>query len=193
MDMTNATPELFAAISAAQGGLENASKSSLNPHFKSKYADLAELLNTCRVTLSTHGLSIIQAPSFDGSLCHVMTTVAHAAGGWVSSTASCVPAKSDAPGIGAATTYLRRYGLAAMVGIAQEDDDGQSARHEDKPEPITKKDTASAKEYIAAIASAPDDATLTTIAADLAKSGLPASLLTGLRKEFTARKKELTK
>lgn len=137
MDIENTTPELFAALSVAQGEIENASKNAANPHFRSKYADLAELLNTARPTLAKHGLSIIQAPSFDGSLCHVMTVITHASGGWVSSTASCIPAKADAQGIGSATTYLRRYGLAAMVGIAQEDDDGNAAAHDGKPRPVT--------------------------------------------------------
>jgi hypothetical protein len=60
----------------------------------------------------------------------VTTVIAHKTGGMISSTASCVPAKLDAQGIGSATTYLRRYSVAAMCGIAQEDDDGQSARHD---------------------------------------------------------------
>ena len=123
------TPELFAALAAAQGELENASKNAANPHFRSRYADLAEVLNTVRPVLSKHGLCVIQSPSFDGQLVSVATMLGHASGGHVSSTVSCVPAKTDAQGVGAATTYLRRYGLAALVGVSQEDDDGQSAAH----------------------------------------------------------------
>lgn len=129
MNLDHATPELFAALSLAQGEIENAAKSSTNPHFRSKYADLAEVLNTIRPVFSKHGLSIIQSTSFDGSLVHVECIVACKTGGYITSTASCVPAKTDAQGIGAATTYLRRYSLAAMAGIAQEDDDGNSASH----------------------------------------------------------------
>jgi hypothetical protein len=131
-----ATPELFTAMAQAQLEVENAAKSSNNPHFKSKYADLAEVLNTVRPVFAKHGLSIIQAPAFDGARASVTTVVAHKSGGLIYSTASAVPAKTDAQGIGAVTTYLRRYGLAAMAGIAQEDDDGQSAAHNKKPEPI---------------------------------------------------------
>ena len=133
MNTDNATAPLFAALSAAQGDLENASKSSTNPHFKSKYADLAEILNTTRPVFAKHGLSLSQFPSFDGSLCSVTTILAHKEGGYISAVSSCVPAKSDAQGIGAATTYLRRYSAAAAAGIAQEDDDGQSAAHNRKP------------------------------------------------------------
>ena len=132
----NATPELLAALSEAQGEIENAAKNSSNPHYKSKYADLAEIINTTREVFPKHGLSATQAPHYDGSLCSVTTMIAHKSGGYITSTASCVPAKSDAQGIGSATTYLRRYSLAAMAGIAQEDDDGNSAAHDRKPEPV---------------------------------------------------------
>ena len=125
----HANAELFSALANAQGEIENASKKSTNPHFKSKYADLAEVLTTIRETFPKHGLSLVQSPSFDGAMAHVTTMVAHKSGGFITSIASCVPAKSDAQGIGAATTYLRRYGSSAMAGIAQEDDDGQSAAH----------------------------------------------------------------
>ena len=147
MNTEHATPELFAAISKAQAEVENATKASTNPHFKSKYADLAEVLNTVRPTYAKHGLSLLQSTAFEGSLVSVTTVVAHEGGGHVSSVASCVPAKSDAQGIGAATTYLRRYGLAAMTGVAQEDDDGTGASHNREPVPITeaRKSSAQAK------------------------------------------------
>ena len=135
MNLEHATPELFVALSKAQGEIENATKNSKNPHFKSTYADLAEVLNTVRPVFAAHGLSLTQAPSFDGSLASVTTVIGHASGGYIVATASCVPAKSDAQGIGSATTYLRRYGAAAAAGIAQEDDDGQSAAHDGKPKP----------------------------------------------------------
>ena len=131
-----ATPELFAALAAAEGEVENASKSSANPHFKSKYADLAEVLNTVRPVFAKHGLSITQSTAFNGSLVSVTTLVGHKGGGLIYSTASCVPSKTDAQGIGSATTYLRRYSLAAMAGIAQEDDDGNAAAHNGKPQPV---------------------------------------------------------
>ena len=136
MNIEHATPALFLALSKAQGEIENASKKSTNPHFKSKYADLAEILNTVRDTFPKHGLSLVQSTGYDGSLVHVTTLIAHSEGGSVSSIASCVPAKSDAQGIGSSTTYLRRYSAAAMAGIAQEDDDGNAAAHNGKPAPV---------------------------------------------------------
>lgn len=136
IDYSNATPDLFAALALAQGEVENASKSSSNPHFRSKYADLAEVLNTVRPVFAKNGLSIAQSTAFDGSLVSVSTLIAHKSGGLIVSEASCVPGKTDAQGIGAATTYLRRYSLAAMAGIAQEDDDGNAAAHNGKPQPV---------------------------------------------------------
>lgn len=133
MNLEHATPELFAALSTAQGEIENATKGSVNPHFKSKYADLAEVLNTVRPTFSKNGLSIIQSTEFDGAMVSVVTTIGHKTGGYVTSKASCVPSKTDAQGVGSATTYLRRYSLASACGIAQEDDDGNSSAHSGKP------------------------------------------------------------
>lgn len=137
MNTEKATPDLLAALAAAQGEIENATKNAKNPHFKNNYADLAECLNTIRPVFSAHGLSVIQSTAFDGALVNVTTVIGHKTGGMISSVASCVPAKSDAQGIGSATTYLRRYSVAAMCGIAQEDDDGQSARHETKPASVS--------------------------------------------------------
>jgi len=133
MDTTHATPELFDALSKAQGEIENATKNATNPHFRSRYADLSEILNTIRPVFASHGLSIQQSPSFDGTFASVTTVLSHSSGGYIVGMASCVPAKTDAQGIGAATTYLRRYAAAGFAGIAQEDDDGNSAAHDKKP------------------------------------------------------------
>jgi len=127
MNLEHSTPELFASLAKMQGEVENATKGSVNPHFQSRYADLAEVLNTIRPVMAANGLSVIQSPSFDGTKVSVTTTICHASGGYVSGEISCVPAKHDGQGVGAATTYLRRYALAAFAGVAQEDDDGQSA------------------------------------------------------------------
>lgn len=136
MNLEHATPELFAALAKAQNAVENATKGSINPHFKNRYADLAEVLNTVRPVFSANGLSIVQNPSFDGSLVSVTTALCHESGGYIIAIASCVPMKADAQGVGAAATYLRRYSLAAVTGVAQEDDDGQSAINPVKPNPV---------------------------------------------------------
>ena len=145
MNLEHTTPALNKALATAQSLVENATKGSVNPHFKNRYADLAEVLNTVRPVFAAQGLSIIQSTSYDGSLVSVTTTILHAEGGHISSTASCVPAKADAQGVGASTTYLRRYALAAMTGIAQEDDDGQAASHNKPAAPASQQDISSLK------------------------------------------------
>ena len=119
--------ELSKAICAAQGELENAAKNAANPHFRSKYADLAEVINCVRPIFNKHGLCITQHVSYEAGNVSVETLVAHSSGEWLSSTISAPVSKQDAQGVGSATTYCRRYSLAAFACIAQEDDDGEAA------------------------------------------------------------------
>ena len=148
MNKSESIAALSAALAKAQAEIENASKNAANPHFKSKYADLAEVLNTIRPTFATNGLSMIQSPGYDGSIASVTTVLAHSSGGYITGTASCVPAKADAQGIGSATTYLRRYGAAAVAGIAQEDDDGNAAAHNKPHAVITPKEAATIRDLL---------------------------------------------
>ncbi len=134
--------ELYGALAKAQGEITNAAKNSKNPHFKSDYADLASILDTVKPALSKNGIAVIQSTAFDGSMVTVTTVLAHSAGGSISSEASCVPAKMDGQGIGSATTYLRRYGLAAMTGVAQADLDGEDSKHSTPPAPAVRKPKA---------------------------------------------------
>jgi hypothetical protein len=127
MQKSESIAALAAALAKAQGEMENAGKNSVNPHFRSKYADLAEIINTVRPVLAKHGLSVTQFPSFDGTLAHVETIIAHQSGEWMSGTTSSPVQKADPQGIGSATTYLRRYSLAAVCNLAQEDDDANAA------------------------------------------------------------------
>lgn len=127
MNKSDSIKALAAAMAKAQGELENANKNAANPHFRSRYADLAEVLNTVRPVLAKHGLSIVQMPSFEAGIASVETLLMHESGEWMSSVSSAPMQKQDAQSVGAATTYLRRYSLAAFAGVAQEDDDGNTA------------------------------------------------------------------
>jgi hypothetical protein len=188
MNIDKATPELFGALAKAQSEIENASKNAANPHFRSRYADLAEVLNTVRPVLAKHGLCVIQSTAFDGTMVSVETVLGHSSGGSVSSVASCVPAKVDAQGVGAATTYLRRYALAAIAGVAQEDDDGNGAAHS-KPAPVVQSGVV--EEAMARIAAANDAAALGEVGAGLAKLEVDEASKKKLRAAFTARRKAL--
>ena len=121
--------ELAAALAKTQGQIEGAKKSSSNPFFKSKYADLAECWNTCREALTANEISVIQMPeeiNENGRL-NITTMLAHSSGQYISSTLTMTVTKLDPQAIGSVITYGRRYALAAMVGLAQEDDDGEKA------------------------------------------------------------------
>lgn len=127
MNKSDQINELATALAKAQGEIENASKSSQNPHFKSRYADLAEVLNTVRPVFASHGLSVSQCPSYEQGIVSVETVLMHSSGQWMSSVISAPISKLDAQSVGSAITYCRRYSLAAVAGIAQEDDDANSA------------------------------------------------------------------
>jgi hypothetical protein len=118
---------VFAALAKAQGEIRNAVKDSANPHFRSKYADLAAIVDACRKPLSENGIAVIQIPHNAGRDIGVTTILGHSSGQWISGRIAVAPAKWDAQSLGSVTTYLRRYSLAAMTGVAPEDDDGEGA------------------------------------------------------------------
>lgn len=126
MQSENLAP-LAKALSAAQGELNDATKSSINPGFKSKYADLAEILQTIRPVAFKHGLSFVQKVGYTDGLASVETVMMHSEGGSISSILHVPVTKKDAQGLGSALTYGRRYSIAAMFGISQDDDDGNTA------------------------------------------------------------------
>lgn len=119
---------LAEALSKAQGEMEGAKKTANNPHFRNQYADLASVWDACREALSRNGLAVIQSPGpmADGRM-EMTTTLAHKSGEWMRGTLTIPLGKADAQAYGSATTYARRYALAAFVGIAPEDDDGNAA------------------------------------------------------------------
>lgn len=120
--------ELAAALAKAQAVMQGASKDATNPHFKSKYADLASIWDACRKPLSDNGLAVVQLPveSEVGSV-GLTTTLLHSSGQWIQSTVSAPLQQNTAQAVGSAITYLRRYSLAAVAGVAPDDDDGSAA------------------------------------------------------------------
>jgi hypothetical protein len=119
--------ELAAAFAKAQGAIEGAIKDRTNPHFKSQYADLASVWDACRQPLSANGLAIAQGVETDATKVTVTTRLMHASGQWMESAISSEARDTGPQAIGSCVTYLRRYSLSAMVGVAPEDDDGNEA------------------------------------------------------------------
>lgn len=128
---------LARALVAAQKATESIKKAATNPAFKSKYADLAHVVEGVVPALNAAGVGVLQCPGYDGEYVSVTTTFLHEGGSSVSSTLNMRPSKSDPQGVGSAITYARRYALLAMAGGAPEDDDGNAAsgpRNEPRPE-----------------------------------------------------------
>lgn len=123
-----ARDKLFAALAKAQGEMKGAVKDNANPFFKSKYADLSSVWEACRHALSVNGLSVVQFPVSEGELVGVRTILGHASGQCIESVVWVPSPKKGPQELGSAVTYLRRYALAAAVGVAPEDDDGNGAQ-----------------------------------------------------------------
>lgn len=120
--------EVSAALVRAQRAFGPALKSATNPHFKSRYADLAACVEAVIDALNANGIALVQKQHpADGGVA-VETIFVHESGESLSAGVLQVPAaKADPQGYGSALTYARRYSLMAACGIAPEDDDGNSA------------------------------------------------------------------
>ena len=130
MRMSEQINELATALAAAQGEMKNAKLNKVNPHFKSRYADLAEIRDTVTPALSKHGIAIAQGTdTTDGGIV-VVTKLIHKSGQWIESR---FPIAYDKPQtMGSAYTYARRYSISAMCSISAEEDDDANAAN-DKP------------------------------------------------------------
>lgn len=119
--------KIAAALSKAQAEIEGAVKGSVNPHFRSKYADLGAVVDAIREPFAKYGLAYIQEPGSTNGKLSLTTTLLHESGEYIRSTLEMPVTKHDPQGYGSAITYGRRYALLAMAGIAPEDDDGNAA------------------------------------------------------------------
>ena len=136
MNQSETIAKLATALSIVQGKLTYAKKDSANPFFKSKYADLESVWDACRSLLAENGLSVMQFPGeyYEG-VQHLTTILAHSSGEWIGQDMSLPVGKVDKDGVikvdaqsaGSALTYMRRYALAAVIGIVQADDDANLA------------------------------------------------------------------
>lgn len=139
METSQTIGKISEALAKAQGQMKNAAFDASNPHFKSKYASLASIMDACRAALSANGIAILQGTSVgsDSNRVHVTTLLAHISGEFIKETLSLKPARDDAQSIGSAITYARRYGLSALVGIiGDEDDDGNAAVSSNNTKPV---------------------------------------------------------
>lgn len=125
--MTEQVNELFTALSKFQGEML-AIKKTDQAH-RNKYANINTILEACRPLLAKHGLSIQQHPYFDDNGIHrLLTMLCHNSGQYCSSSTKIICDESDIQSYGGAITYQRRYSLVSIIGLEQEDDDGEATR-----------------------------------------------------------------
>ena len=133
--MSEEIGHLSAALVKAQSEVDNAVKNATNPHFRSSYANLEAVLFTVKPILAKHDLSVVQFPGYEDGVCTLSTLVLHKTGEWLQSEAGAPLDKPTAWSVGSCVTYLRRYSLASICQIAQEDDDGSAASEPSNPKP----------------------------------------------------------
>jgi hypothetical protein len=148
---------IASALVKAQKAFGPALKTSTNPHFRSKYADLSACVEAVIDALNNNGIFLLQKnyDCADGIM--VETVFVHESGEMLECGIVHFPAvKKDPQGYASALTYARRYSLMAACGIAPEDDDGNKASRPEK----TVVDSNLMADHITAIQDATDEATL---------------------------------
>lgn len=134
---------IFKAIILCKNLSRNPKKTSSNPYFRSRYADLSEVLDCLSEPLEMSKLAISQHPSYNGSVLNIETLVIHESGEWMSSVISCEVNKvqnengqieTNPQKIGSLISYLRRYSIASIFCLAQEDDDAESINNRNTQE-----------------------------------------------------------
>lgn len=193
--------ELGKALASAQAEMKNAKLNKVNPHFKSKYADLAEIRDTVTPALTKNGIAVVQGTDATDNGLVVFTRLIHASGQWIESR---FPIPYDKPQtMGSGITYGRRYTLSAVCNIAADEDDDGNAANEKPVMPSVNGTPGASKAgsratydaFVKAIRSAPTVKAL----ADWHKQNvteidkLPPDWLDELRVEYTDRKAELEK
>ena len=148
---------IASALVKAQKAFGPALKTSTNPHFRSKYADLSACVEAVIDALNNNGIFLLQKnyDCADGIMCE--TVFVHESGEMLECGIVHFPAvKKDPQGYASALTYARRYSLMAACGIAPEDDDGNRSSRPEK----TIVDSNAMADHLTAIFDATDEPSL---------------------------------
>jgi hypothetical protein len=119
--------KLSVALVKAHAEIGVVVKGASNPFFKSKYADLASVVEAVKPALLKQEIVVVQGLQDAEGGVAIETMLLHSSGEWISSTLRLPASKEDAQGYGSACTYGRRYGLMAICGVPADDDDGNAA------------------------------------------------------------------
>lgn len=129
MNKSENIEHLALALSNLQGELEDVYKNAQGYGYN--YADLSSVLNLLRPLLQKNGLSIAQPVSGDSGTITITTMLMHSSGQYISSGVTITIDVSNKKmnslqAAGSTITYLRRYSLMSLIGLAATDDDGKS-------------------------------------------------------------------
>ena len=128
MEKSQSIVNIAKALSQFQTKMGKVNKDATNPFFNSKYATLSNILETIKHPLLDSGLSFTQFPTGQNGL---TTVLMHSESGEYMQTDYFMnPLKSDPQAQGSAISYMRRYALAAVLGLnIDDDDDANTATH----------------------------------------------------------------
>lgn len=139
---------LAAALAKAQAAMSTAQMSAVNPGYQNKpYADLSDVWEACRGPITANGLSVVQLPRSEGQKITVRTKLLHSSGQWIQTDLTAAAAQNTPQAVGSVITYLRRYSLAAIVGVAPkgDDDDGESGEGRGQTRPTAARQAPASK------------------------------------------------
>jgi len=126
--------QIATALIKAQKEMGNATKDSLNPFYKNRYADLNAIREACMPALNDNGIAVLQPTVHIEGKNFVRTVLLHESGETFESLTEIIYNKvNDAQSQGSGITYARRYGLQSLVNVGAEDDDGNNASSKESP------------------------------------------------------------
>lgn len=191
-ECTPSVAKLGAALAKAQAMIGYASKDSNNPHFGSKYADLASVTEACRGPITEAGIAVVQFPLSHGALVGVRTMLIHQ-DEWMASTLWCRPIQQKPQDVGAVITYLRRFALSAVVWVApKDDDDAEAAQGRPAPAAQTESPARKLAAEKKAKREAPPPASAKTPPAALALPTPPVAIPEGMTPIYVPRENKWT-
>lgn len=126
VEWSTSISKILPALISAMREMENPKKDHVNPHFKSKYANLEGVL-AAKAPLLKNGIVTLQDYDNSGPQPVLVTTLLHESGEWIRSEWPLIADKVTPQGMGSAQTYARRYALLGLLDLVAEDDDGNQA------------------------------------------------------------------
>lgn len=119
---------VYIALSVAQAAMGPVVKGATNPHYKSKYADLADVMQVALPALNSNNIAAWHSVVVMDGTNYMRTTLSHGESDThIFCDVPLIVAKNDMQGMKSATTYAKRIGIESLTGIAPEDDDGNAA------------------------------------------------------------------